>query len=58
MEQFRCFLFFSVVLMTHLGDYSHVRGHCVLLWGAKLGEHPSVALLQGAAWCWCEMFGP
>ena len=55
MEQFRCFLFFSVVPTTHLGEYSHVRGYCVLLWGAKLGEHPSVALLQGAAW-WCEMF--
>ena len=28
----------------------HVPGNCVLLWGAKLGEHPSAALLQGAAW--------
>lgn len=34
----------------------HVPGNCVLLWGAKLGEHPSAALLQGAAWKGYKIF--
>lgn len=45
--QFHCFAFLWV---TNLGEYFHVPGNCVLLWGAELGEHPSAALLQGAAW--------